>query len=170
MTPVGGEGPKRRWELRPGRGASPRHLRLCRHIAQRQVCASTRRDGQTAGRSPAAAKTRASLQCAFGVRPTEELKKQRKLILSSVWALMFAVDKPLNTKDNMEGAHIVGSEVVSWASNITAKRRHGKDRTDIDGGDTQCWVVHSTPQFARDNKCPQEAIPGSRRPTRSSRR
>ena len=162
MTPIGGEGPKRRWELASG----PRGKALGTFdfvaISHNGKCAL--RLAETAklpDGSPAAAKTRASLQCAFGARPTEELKKQRKLILSSVWALMFAVDTPLDVPNDMEGAHVVGSEVVSWASNISAKRQHGGVRTDADGGETQCWVVHSTPQFARDNKCPQEAIPKS---------
>ena len=162
MTPIGGEGPKRRWELASG----PRGKALGTFdfvaISHNGKCAL--RLAETAklpDGSPAAAKTRASLQCAFGARPTEELKKQRKLILSSVWALMFAVDTPLDVPNDMEGAHVVGSEVVSWASNTTAKRQHGGVRTDVDGGETQCWVVHSTPQFARDNKCPQEAIPKS---------
>ena len=111
----------------------------------------------------AAPKLAASLQCAFGVRPHDELKKQRKLILSSVWALMLVFDEPLAKKlpaanANMEGAHVVGSDVVAWCSNVTAKRRSaGGVRTP--GG--ECWVVHSTPSYARDNKCPQEAVPAN---------
>lgn len=161
MTPIGGDGSKRRWELASG----PKGKRLGTFdfvaVAHNGKCAA--RLAGTARRpdgSGAAEKLTRSLQCAFGIRPRVDLDKQRKLILSSVWALMFFVDQPLDVPSGMEGAHVVGSDVVSWASNVTAKRRHGGGG--VAGEDEgECWVVHSTPQFARDNKCPQENIPAS---------
>jgi predicted NAD/FAD-dependent oxidoreductase len=110
--------------------------------------------------TPAAASLERSLQCAFGVRPAWELKKQRKLILSSVWALMVAFDEPLefpDSSDLLEGAHVAGSDVIAWCSNVTAKRAHGG--TSSSSVRPECWVIHSTPTYARDNKCPQEAVP-----------
>ena len=161
MTPIGGDGSKRRWELASG----PKGKRLGTFdfvaVAHNGKCAA--RLAGTARRpdgSGAAEKLTRSLQCAFGIRPRVDLDKQRKLILSSVWALMFVVDQPLDVPSAMEGAHVVGSDVVSWASNVTAERRHGGGG--VAGEDEgECWVVHSTPQFARDNKCPQENIPAS---------
>lgn len=104
----------------------------------------------------------ASLQCGFGVRPLEQLQRQRKLILSSIWVLMFVSDAPLDIP--WEGAHITGSPTLAWASNITAKRAHrGAAPFAVESLGAaprqECWVVHSTPAFARDNKVPQEAIP-----------
>ncbi len=168
MTPVGGDGAKRRWAL----ASSPRggvelgtfdfvavaHNGKC---AARLASTARRPDG-----SGAADKLGRSLQCAFGIRPTAELDKQRKLILSSVWAVMFVVDEPLEgVPAGMEGAHVAGSDVLSWASNVSAKRAAGNEAQTHEGRDPgssskkQCWVLHSTPQFARDNKCPQENVP-----------
>ena len=127
MTPVGGEGPKRRWTRLRAAGKPLGTF----DFSPYRTTASVRFDSQRrpsypgrltrGGQDPRVATVRVRREAHGGL-------KQRKLILSSVWALMFAVDKPLNVKDNMEGAHIVGSEVVSWASNITAKRRHGRSR------------------------------------------
>ena len=114
----------------------------------------------------AAEKVLKSLQCAFGVRAMEELERQRKLILSSIWVLMFVTERPLDVP--WEGAHISGSPVVSWASNVTAKRMHGttgngkQQQQQQQQQQQECWVLHSTPQFARDNKVPQENIPESK--------
>ena len=210
-----------------------------------------------------------SLQCAFGIRPTAELAKQRKLILSSVWALMLVVDKPLGrvvkvdpgstdfdfsamsysvtsrynvmncfqtllslstcaatagrrlrgcthrrlrrhrlARGLLKTTTVITTSVESpphppcvcmsihprdhsssdlgsgrslapmlfrvilidgpsaRASNVTAKRRHAPVAGARTGGgareDEECWVVHSTPQYARDNKCPQESIPAGK--------
>jgi hypothetical protein len=93
------------------------------------------------------------------VRPLEQLQRQRKLILSSIWVLMFVTETPLGPQ--WEGAHVSGSPTISWASNVTAKRRHRGNAPPAvsEPSGQECWVVHSTPQFARDNKVPQENIP-----------
>ena len=77
---------------------------------------------------------------------------------------MLAFDEPValpNGAAAMEGAHVVGSDVVAWCSNVTAKRRSAAGAGDPAPGSRggECWVVHSTPTYARDNKCPQEAVP-----------
>jgi predicted NAD/FAD-dependent oxidoreductase len=78
MTPVGGDGAKRRWELASGPGGKPlgtfdfvavSHNGKC---ALRLASTAKHLDG-----SPAATTLQRSLQCAFGVRPTAELAKQR---------------------------------------------------------------------------------------------
>ena len=168
MTPIGGgSAAPTRWDLASSPGARGERLGAFDFVAiahngkcaARLASTATFPDGASA-----APKLAASLQCAFGVRPTHELRRQRKLILSSVWALMLAFDEPValpNGAAAMEGAHVVGSDVVAWCSNVTAKRRSAAGADDPAPGSRggECWVVHSTPTYARDNKCPQEAVP-----------
>jgi predicted NAD/FAD-dependent oxidoreductase len=159
---------KVKWDLASSPGARGEKLGTFDFVAvaHNGKCAARLASTATsASGASAAPKLLASLQCAFGVRPSYELKKQRKLILSSVWALMLVFDEPLAKKlpaanKDMEGAHVVGSDVVAWCSNVTAKRRSaGAASLAAFGG--ECWVVHSTPTYARDNKCPQEAVPAN---------
>jgi predicted NAD/FAD-dependent oxidoreductase len=167
MTPVGGDGASRRWELASGPGGKRLGTFDFVAISHNGKCAARLAStAKHADGSAAAEKVNRSLQCAFGIRPTAELANQRKLILSSVWALMLVTDQPLGAAAGFEGAHVAGSDVISWASNVTAKRRHGGGGGrgggggggGVEGEGGECWVVHSTPQFARDHKCPQESI------------
>ena len=170
MTPRGGgSNAPTRWDLASSPGARGERLGAFDFVAvahngkcaARLASTATFPDGASA-----APKLANALQCAFGIRPTHELRRQRKLILSSVWALMLAFDEPValpNGAAAMEGAHVVGSDVVAWCSNVTAKRRSAAGADDPAPGSRggECWVVHSTPTYARDNKCPQEAVPAN---------
>ena len=150
-----------RWQLAKGPGRKPLGTYDFVVISHNGKCAA--RLAGTAKWSSgqkAAAKVERSLQCAFGVRPLDQLQRQQKLILSSIWVLMFVSPTPLDLA--WEGAHITGSPTVAWASNITAKRRHGSSTTDPTSPGEECWVVHSTPQFAKANKVPQENIPDAK--------
>ena len=131
MTPRGGgSAAPTRWDLASSPGARGERLGAFDFVAVAHNGKCAARLASTAtfpdGASAAPKRSRLRFQCAFGVRPTHELRRQRKLILSSVWALMLAFDEPValpNGAAAMEGAHVVGSDVVAWCSNVTAKRR-----------------------------------------------
>lgn len=167
MIPIGDsthENTPLRWSLASSQGARAEQLGVFDFVAvahNGKCAARLASTAQFPDGTSAVPKLAQSLQCAFGIRPTYELKKQRKLILSSVWALMVAFEKPLKgLPTRMEGAHVSGSDVVAWCSNVTAKRAHSRrDASTFSATQPECWVVHSTPAYAKDNKCPQEAVP-----------
>ncbi|GAX81511.1 hypothetical protein CEUSTIGMA_g8939.t1 [Chlamydomonas eustigma] len=74
------------------------------------------------------------------------------LRLSATWALMVAFDSPLPVK--FEGATVVGSNVLSWVANNTAKLDLKHAPSSI-----SCWTMTSTNEYAQANKVPQEAVP-----------
>ena len=98
-----------------------------------------------------AGKLISSLTCAFGIRPSQEIEQQRKLLLSSVWSVMIVLEGAHDF--GFEGAHVVGGDTLSWVSNITAKRG------DANVTKVTKLVLQSTAEYARDNKVPQEAVP-----------
>lgn len=155
-----------RWNLASSPGSRGEQLGTFDFVAvahNGKCAARLASTAQWADGTGAVPKLTQSLQCAFGARPTFELKKQRKLILSSVWALMVAFDESLmGTNDSMQGAHVTGSDTIAWVSNVTAKRALSGGHASTPSPSStvpECWVVHSTPTYARDNKCPQEAVP-----------
>lgn len=44
--------------------------------------------------------------------------------------------------------------MLSWAANNTAKLGMAAQH-----GDVECWTLMSTPEYGRNNKVPQEAVP-----------
>lgn len=78
----------------------------------------------------------------------------RRLKLSANWVLMVAFEKPVLVPEQMQGAFIQGSEVLSWAGNNTAKLGLVNSNSSI-----ECWTLISTQKYGKSNKVPQEAIP-----------
>jgi len=89
-----------------------------------------------------------SVQCAFGARPREQLAKQRRLILSSIWSVGIAfpagaVNAPFDS------AHISGGDgVLAYAK---------RNKQDVDG--VEVWSLLSTAEYGKANKVPQERVP-----------
>ena len=89
-----------------------------------------------------------SVQCAFGARPREQLAKQRRLILSSIWSVGVAfpagaVNAPFDS------AHISGGDgVLAYAK---------RNKQDVDG--VEVWSLLSTAEYGKANKVPQERVP-----------
>ncbi len=100
----------------------------------------------------------------------------RKLKLSANWVLMVAfqgktpvpvasihslVNKE-EKKKKMEGAFVIGSEILSWIGNNTAKLKLDNVATSSSSsysGILECWTLISTQKYGKLNKVPQEAIP-----------
>jgi predicted NAD/FAD-dependent oxidoreductase len=114
--------------------------------------ASTAKDED--GRS-ACEKVKSSLRCGFGVKPRDELSRENKLVLSSVWSVMVVFDGVHDFGDGFEGAHVVDGGPLSWVSNISAKR----GAVSQEGAKETRVVLQSTAEYARENKVPQEAVP-----------
>ncbi|KIY93368.1 hypothetical protein MNEG_14594 [Monoraphidium neglectum] len=80
-----------------------------------------------------------------------------RLKLNSIWAVMVALQEPLEAPNGLEGAFVTGQPAkhLSWVANNTAKlglRHPGHPGL-------QCWTLLSTETYGRENKVPQEAVP-----------
>ena len=148
------------WTLASGDGARAKELGNFDFvvIAHNGKCAhrlaSTAKESD--GRS-SCAKLRDSLRCAFGVRPTGELERENKLILSSVWSVIVTFEGALDL--GLQGAHVIDGGPLSWVSNMSAKRRGDEFAKECANS---TYVLQSTAEYARDNKVPQEAVPAEK--------
>jgi len=148
------------WSLASGDGARAKELGNFDFVviahngkcAHRLVSTAKESDGRSS-----CAKLRDSLRCTFGVRPTGELERENKLVLSSVWSVIVTFEGAIDL--GLQGAHVIDGGPLSWVSNMSAKRRG-------DGFANDCsattYVLQSNAEYARDNKVPQEAIPADK--------
>eukprot|EP00667_Euglena_gracilis_P007776 EG_transcript_7861 len=77
------------------------------------------------------------------------LQQLERLRLSAIWALLVVFPKS-GVNAPFEGAFVKGSGCLAWAANNTAKHR---------SGNVEAWTLFSTPEYGRQNKVPQEAVP-----------